>query len=53
MACIKCYRQWTDEFDEVIDELQVHMEQECDVYFEKIKHKVIEVYDCDHVFLLR
>ena len=37
------YRQWTGEFDEVIGELQVHMEQECDVYFEKIKHKVIEV----------
>lgn len=40
------YRQWTDEFDEVIGKLQVHTEQECDVYFEKIKHKVIEVCVC-------
>ena len=46
-------RQWTDEFDKVIDELQVHMEQECDIYFEKIKYKVIEVYNYSYHVLFK
>ena len=40
---VKICRKWTSEFDEVLDELQSHMEHECDVYFEKIKYCIIKV----------
>ena len=36
-------RKWTKELDDAISELQRHMEEECDKYFEAIKPKAIKV----------